>query len=61
MHPSSSRAFQRHQELDLKHPHSVNLISTKQNKLPSFIDKLHRWEKGLGYVVNWGEEIDYPI
>jgi hypothetical protein len=38
MRPSSSRAFQRDQERDLKHPGSVDLISTKQNKtnyLPS--------------------------
>jgi len=38
MHPSSSRAFQGHQEHDLKHPGSVDLITTKQNKtnyLPS--------------------------
>jgi hypothetical protein len=40
MHPSSSRAFQRHQEHDLKHPGSVNLITTKQKKLPFFIDRL---------------------
>ncbi len=40
MHPSSSRAFQRDQECNLKHPSSVDLISTnKTNKLPSFIDK----------------------
>ncbi len=32
MHPSSSRAFQRHQEHDLKHPPLVDLITTKQNK-----------------------------
>jgi len=41
MHPSSSSAFQRHQEHDLKHPTSVDLITTKQNKtnyLPSYID-----------------------
>jgi len=31
-HPSSSRAFQRHQEHDLKHPSLVDLITTKQNK-----------------------------
>jgi hypothetical protein len=30
MHPSSSRVFQRHQEHDLKHPGSVDLITTKQ-------------------------------
>jgi hypothetical protein len=35
MHPSSSRAFQRDQECDLKHPSLVDLIGTnktKQNK-----------------------------
>ena len=32
MDPSSSRAFQRHQEHDLKHPSLVDLITTKQNK-----------------------------
>jgi hypothetical protein len=39
LHPSSRRAFQRHQESDLKHPGSVDLVTRKQNKLPSF---LHR-------------------
>jgi len=43
MHPSSSRAFQRHQQHNLKHPSSVDLITTKQNKtnylLPSWIDR----------------------
>jgi hypothetical protein len=39
MDHSSSRAFQRHQEHDLKHPSLVDLITTKQNKLPSFIDR----------------------
>jgi len=34
MHPSSLRAFERH---DLKHPGLVDLIITKQNKLPSYI------------------------
>jgi hypothetical protein len=37
MHPSSSGAFQRHHEHDLEHPGLVDLITTKQNKLPSFI------------------------
>ncbi len=40
MHPSLSRALQRHQEHNLKHPGSVDLITTKQNKtnyLPSQI------------------------
>jgi hypothetical protein len=44
MHPSSSRAFQRDQECDLKHPGSVDLTST--NKLPSFID---RWKKPCNF------------
>jgi hypothetical protein len=38
MHPYSSRAFQRDQERDLKHPGLVDLMGTKQNKtnyLPS--------------------------
>jgi hypothetical protein len=41
--PMRERAFQRHQEHDLKHPRLVDLITTKtlkQNKLPSFIDRL---------------------
>jgi hypothetical protein len=33
MHPASSRAFQRDQERDLKHPSSVDLISTNKAKL----------------------------
>jgi hypothetical protein len=47
MHPFSSRAFQREQERDLRHPGSVDLIGTnkikqnKTNKLPCFIDRLH--------------------
>jgi hypothetical protein len=41
MHPFTSRAFKRHQEHYLKHPSLVDLITTKQNKLPSFID---RWQ-----------------
>jgi hypothetical protein len=39
MHPSSSRAFQRQQEHNLKHPSSVDLMTTRQNKtnyLPSY-------------------------
>jgi len=45
--PSSSRAFQRDLEHDLKHPGLVDLIST--NKLPSFIDRLSVIIKGIGY------------
>jgi hypothetical protein len=42
MHPSSLRAFQRHQEDNLKHLGSMDFhnYKTKQNKLPSFIDRL---------------------
>jgi len=43
MHPSSLRAFQRHQGHDLKHPVAVDLITTQQNKtkyLPSYIDAI---------------------
>jgi hypothetical protein len=45
MHPSSSRAFQRHQEHNLRHPSSVDLITTKQNKASylSFIDRLYHF------------------
>jgi hypothetical protein len=39
MHPSSLRAFKRHQEHDLKHPGSANLITSKQKELPSFTDR----------------------
>jgi hypothetical protein len=35
----TSRAFQRLHGHDLKHPGSVDLVTTKQNKLPSFIDR----------------------
>jgi hypothetical protein len=45
MHPFSSRAFQRHQEHDVKHPGSVDFTITKQNKLPSFIDRLTMLKK----------------
>ncbi len=51
---SSSRAFQQHQEHDLKHPGSVDLITTKQNKQPSFIDrdgKAPMWHTPLFLIV----------
>jgi hypothetical protein len=41
MHPSLSRAFQRHQEYNLKNPSSMDTIIEKQNKLLSFIDRFH--------------------
>jgi hypothetical protein len=37
MHPSSSRAFQRHQEPDLKHPGSVDLIGTNKTKQTNYL------------------------
>jgi hypothetical protein len=51
---SLSKAFQRHQEHDLKHPGLVDLITTKQNKQPSFIDRLiyHRIYKTRTYPHN---------
>jgi hypothetical protein len=50
MDPFSLRAFQRHQEHNLKHPSSVDLITTKQNKLSSFIDRLV-WPVPLAQVL----------
>jgi hypothetical protein len=49
-HPSLLRAFQRCQEHNLKHPSSVDLITTKQNKLPSFIDRYK--ERGENISTN---------
>jgi len=46
MHPSLSRAFQRHQEHNGEHPSLMDLTTTKQNKLPFFI---HRY--GCGHNV----------
>jgi hypothetical protein len=43
MHPILLRAFQRHQEHDLMHPSLVDLVTTKQNKLPSFIDRYYTY------------------
>jgi hypothetical protein len=63
MHPSSLlRAFQRHQEHNLKHPGVVDLITIKQNKtnyLPSWIDndvkgkRAKRWLKEREEKLNW--------
>jgi hypothetical protein len=43
MHPSSSIAFQRYKEHDLKHPSLGDFINTNKTKqtnyLPSYIDK----------------------
>jgi hypothetical protein len=54
--PCPSRAFQRHKEHDLKHPSSVDFVTTKQNKLPSFIDrwainKIKRLLRSKAYVL----------
>jgi len=54
--PPHSRAFQRHQEHDLKHPGSVDLITTKQkktNKLPSFIDRFTLPTHIICTFVSW--------
>jgi hypothetical protein len=37
MHPSSSRAFQRDQECDLKHPGSMDLKSTNKTKQTNYL------------------------
>jgi hypothetical protein len=50
MDPFSLRAFQRHQEHDLKHPSLVDLVSMKQNKLSSLIDRLV-WPVSLAEVL----------
>jgi hypothetical protein len=44
--PHQELAFKKAQEHNLEHPSLVNLITTKQNKLPSFID---RW--GSSYFM----------
>jgi hypothetical protein len=50
MHPSLLRAFQSYQKHNLKHPSSMDLIITKQNKLPSFIDRYK--ERGENISTN---------
>jgi hypothetical protein len=37
MHPSLSRAFQSDQEHNLKHPNSVDLISTNKSKQTNYL------------------------
>jgi hypothetical protein len=39
MHPFSSKAFQRDQEHDLKHPGSMDLLNTKQKKQTTLLHK----------------------
>jgi len=61
MHPFSSRAFQRHQEHDLKHPGgSMDLITTKQNKLPFFMDRLVEGASQVQPFSFWSQ-FDWPI
>jgi hypothetical protein len=69
MHLSLSRAFQRNEECDLKHPSSVDVISTNKtkqtNKLPSFIDRcVHASSKYisefyLNFFLNWTFEDEF--
>jgi hypothetical protein len=55
MHPSSSRAFQRHRECNLKCPNLVDLIMrNKQNKQNSFIE---RWPAPFGKLEK--QELKY--
>ncbi len=58
MHPFLSRAFQRHQEHGLKHPGGS--ITTKQNKLPSFIDRLVKGASQVQPFSFWSQ-FDWPI
>jgi hypothetical protein len=44
MHPSLSKAFQRHQGHDFKHPSLVDLITTKQNKQTTLLRFIDRWQ-----------------
>jgi len=37
MHPASSRAFQRDQECDLKHPGLVDLVSASKTKQTNYL------------------------
>jgi hypothetical protein len=59
MHTSSSRAFQIHQEHDLKHPGTVDLITTKQNKLPSFIDRIKTKTLACKHLVTYFELVKF--
>jgi hypothetical protein len=59
MRPSSSRAFQRYQEHDLRHLGSVDFITTKQNRVPSFIDGLV-WPVPLAQVLPCPQLIFVP-
>jgi hypothetical protein len=59
MHPSS-RAFKRHQEHNMKHLSLMDLITTMQNKLPSFIDrfltlqwKIGCWKIKVDFMFMW--------
>jgi hypothetical protein len=49
MHPSSSRAFPRHQEHDLKHSGSLDLITTKQT---TFLHRYIGWGLGKQEIRN---------
>ncbi len=49
MHPSSLKAFQKHQEHDLKHLDLVDPTSTKQNKFIPIIRAFYAFESPLFY------------
>jgi hypothetical protein len=60
MHPSSSRAFQRDQERNLKHPNSMDLISinkTKQNKQTTFINGVKCFVKFLKHLLTFAFDL----
>jgi hypothetical protein len=51
MHPSSSRAFQRDQEHNLKHPSSVDLMGTKQNKTNKISSFIERYPPNISKIL----------
>ncbi len=52
-HPSLSRAFQRHQEHNLKHPSLVDFISTKQNKKATFLQYIYILKTNCKNLMNF--------
>jgi hypothetical protein len=61
MHPSSSTAFQRLHDHDLKHPGSMDLITTKQNKLPSSIDRFMDLQNQIHGKLMLTLDLDYRL
>jgi hypothetical protein len=58
MHPSSLRAFQRHQEHDLKHPGLVDLVTPKQT---TFLHRYHPENILNIFLIIQVNNIDYKL